>query len=105
MLGYDFYIFCIDIRLKNFRSDERLLPPQALQSKKQPLSASKRQSPPDGMSRKKSKSRERSEPVKSPMPEQQIEGSEPSAEDFSEIGESDEDILAQNNSKEEAGKE
>ena len=84
------------------RSNERLLPPQALLSKKQTQIS---KTPISAEGRKKSPSRERSEPTKSPVLAEQSkshEGSDLSAEDFSEIGESDEDFIQ---NKEEVEKE
>ena len=98
-----------DIRLLNFffRSTERLLPPQALQQKnpppssQPPVSSSSKRASSERSSNKNS--RERSVPLKSPQPPESTKTNEDrelsAVEDFSDIGESDEEILNQDNEK------
>ena len=88
----------IKVYVFDYRSNERLLPPQALQQKN-PL---KQTTPKRASSERSSNknSRERSvPPLKSPQEPTKIEehGELSAAEDFSDIGESDEEILNQEN--------
>ena len=91
----------------NFRSNERLLPPQALQQKNPlPQAAAPPPKRPSSERSSNKNSRERSLPLlKSPQPETEKakteeQGELSAAEDFSDIGESDEEILNQDNDEE-----
>ena len=91
------------LRRNRSRSDERLLPPQALQQKNPPTISTQRQS----SERSNKNSRERSLPLKSPerqlshLNEQLEDEPELSAEEFSDIGDSGEEFLNQENDKKE----
>ena len=91
----------------NFRSNERLLPPQALQQKNPlPQAAAPLPKRPSSERSSNKNSRERSLPLlKSPQQEAEKAKTEEhgelsAAEDFSDIGESDEEILNQDNDEE-----
>ena len=86
----------------DYRSTERLLPPQALQQKNPPPPVAPKRDSSERSSTKNS--RERSVPLKSPQPPESTktsntnEDQELSAnEEFSDIGESDEELLNQGN--------
>ena len=98
---------CILNCLILFRSNERLLPPQALQQKNPlPQAAAPLPKRPSSERSSNKNSRERSLPLlKSPQPETEKakteeQGELSAAEDFSDIGESDEEILNQDNDEE-----